>query len=75
MIKLITESNIYVPVGTELVNDGVLILGRGEGARHHGAEALLLALQDLPAVLQARHARVPRRQSTLAAEKGTVKQS
>jgi hypothetical protein len=62
-------------VGTELVNDRVLILGWREGARHHGTEALLLTLQDLPAVLQARHARVPRRQSTLAPEKGTFKQS
>ena len=57
--------SINPPVGTELVDDGVLVLGWGEGASDQGGEALLLALQDLPAVLQARHAGISCRQGTL----------
>ncbi len=40
-------------MSVELVNDGVLVLGGRKGAGHQGGEALLLALEDLPAVLQA----------------------
>ena len=48
-----------LPVCPEFVDQKVLILGGREGSGDERGETLLLALDDLPAVLQARYSRVP----------------